>query len=51
MSYTLYSTKPIRSTDRVVKEKLIKDKCHENFNVTTPCHPLVVNTKTCGMAG
>ena len=49
---SLQHYKPIRSTDWVVKEKLIKDKHHENFHVTAHMfHPLVVNTKTCGTAG
>ena len=44
--YDLYNAKPVRSTDRVVKEKLVKEKYHKNSNVTTPCLPLVFNTET-----
>ena len=34
--YDLYNAKPTRSTDWVVKEKLVKEKCCKNSNVTIP---------------
>ena len=46
--YDLYNAKPTRSTDQVVKEKLVKEKCRKNSNVTIPCHPLVFNTESHG---
>ena len=36
---SLQHYKLVRFTDQVVKEKSIKDKHCENFNVVTPCHP------------
>ena len=47
--YNLYNAKPARSTDRVVKEKLVKEKCRKNSNGAILCHPLVFNTKSHGM--
>ena len=45
-NYNLYNTKPARSTDQVVKEKLVKEKCHKNSNGTILCRPLVFNTES-----
>ena len=47
--YNLYNAKPARSTDQVVNEKLVKEKCRKNSNVAIPCCPLVFNTESHGM--
>ena len=46
--YDLYNAKPTRSTDWVVKEKLVKEKCRKNSNVTILCRSLVFNTESHG---